>query len=116
MAALATVAAALGRPQPGMRLLGLAVAGLVLVDPLLVESVGFGLSVAASAGILLLSGRIAGALSGAAPARRGAGRHARRPGRGDAAAARHVRLRAGRDGARQPPGRPRRRSADDVGR
>ncbi len=55
MAALATIAAAMGRPTPGMRVLSWAVIGLVLADPLLVRSLGFQLSVAASAGILLLS-------------------------------------------------------------
>jgi competence protein ComEC len=55
MAAVATVAAVSGRPVSGVRTLALAVAGVVLVDPLLVHSLGFGLSVAASAGILLLA-------------------------------------------------------------
>jgi competence protein ComEC len=55
MAGIAATAFALGRPAPGIRLLALAVSGLVLVDPLLTRSVGFQLSVAASAGILLLS-------------------------------------------------------------
>jgi competence protein ComEC len=62
MAALACVASALGRPQEGIRLLALAVAALLLVDPLLVGSVGFGLSVGASWGILLLASRIEAAL------------------------------------------------------
>jgi len=55
MAALAATAFALGRPASGLRLLALAVAGLVLVDPFLVGSVGFRLSVAASAGILVVA-------------------------------------------------------------
>ncbi len=43
-------------------MLALAVAGLVLIDPLLVHSLGFRLSVAASAGILLLARPLADAL------------------------------------------------------
>jgi len=59
MAALAAVAAASGRPASGLRLLALAVTGLVLVDPFLVWSVGFRLSVGASLGILVLAQPIA---------------------------------------------------------
>jgi competence protein ComEC len=58
MAGLAAVAQATGRPASGMRLLALATAGLVLVDPFLVWSIGFRLSVGASLGILLLAGPI----------------------------------------------------------
>ncbi len=62
MAGIAALAALLGRPAAGRRTLALAVAGLVLIDPLLVHSVGFRLSVAASAGILLLAVPVADAL------------------------------------------------------
>ena len=55
MSGLALLASFLGRPVAGLRLLALSVAGLVLIDPFLVHSLGFGLSVAASAGILLLA-------------------------------------------------------------
>jgi competence protein ComEC len=55
MAGLAAVAQASGRPASGLRLLALAAAGLVLVDPFLIWSVGFRLSVGASLGILLLA-------------------------------------------------------------
>src|SRR5262249_3914154 len=41
MAGLAMVATLTGRPQSPVRLLALAVAGLVLIDPLLVMSLGF---------------------------------------------------------------------------
>lgn len=58
MAALAVTASVSGRPASTLRLLALAVAGLVLVDPLLVHAVGFQLSVAASAGIAVLAGPI----------------------------------------------------------
>ncbi len=58
MAGLAAVAQAAGRPASGLRLLALATAGLVLVDPFLVWSIGFRLSVGASLGILLLAGPI----------------------------------------------------------
>lgn len=64
MAGGAAVAAARGRPTPGLQLLGLAVAGCILVDPLLVGSVGFHLSVAATAGILVIGPRLAAAIPG----------------------------------------------------
>lgn len=54
MAALSATAFALGRPASSLRLLSLAVGALVLIDPLLVHSVGFGLSVAACVGIVVL--------------------------------------------------------------
>lgn len=54
MAGLAATATALGRPASGLRVLGLAVTLLVVVDPLLVRSLGFQLSVLASGGILVL--------------------------------------------------------------
>ncbi|MGI8937497.1 MAG: ComEC/Rec2 family competence protein [Iamia sp.] len=55
MAGAATVATMRGRPTTGVHLLALAVTGLVLVDPFLVRSVGFQLSVAATAGIAVLA-------------------------------------------------------------
>jgi competence protein ComEC len=64
MAALALLAAAVGRPASTLRLLSLAVAGLVLVDPLLVRSVGFLLSVGACAGIAVLAVPVAARLPG----------------------------------------------------
>lgn len=66
MAALAATAFAIGRPASGLRLLALAASALVLVDPLLVGSVGFQLSVAASAGILVLGPPLRRALPGPA--------------------------------------------------
>lgn len=66
MAALAVTAALAGRPAGTLRILALAVSGLVLVDPLLVRSVGFQLSVAASVGIAVLGPRIVEHLSGPA--------------------------------------------------
>jgi len=65
MSGLAMLAAFLGRPVTGLRVLALTIAGLVLVDPFLVHSLGFGLSCGASAGILLLAGPLAGRLPGA---------------------------------------------------
>jgi competence protein ComEC len=53
MAAVAAYGSAVGRPATGVRALGLAVTALLLCDPLLVTSLGFRLSVAGSAGILL---------------------------------------------------------------
>lgn len=64
MAAVAATGVAAGRPGTAGRHLALAVAGLLLIDPLLVHSLGFRLSVAASAAILLLSSRIARHLPG----------------------------------------------------
>jgi competence protein ComEC len=55
MAALAVVAATLGRPASTQRVLCLAVAALVLIDPLLAGSVGFLLSAGATAGIAWLT-------------------------------------------------------------
>ncbi len=55
MAAIAATATLLGREASSRRVLALAVALLVLVDPLLVHSVAFRLSVGASVGIILWS-------------------------------------------------------------
>ncbi len=51
MAALGATAFALGRQREPLRLLAVAVVGLLLVDPLLAWSVGFWLSVGATAGV-----------------------------------------------------------------
>ncbi len=64
MAAIALLAAYTGRPASGRRLLALAVAGLVFADPFLIHSLGFQLSVAASAGILVLARPLAARLPG----------------------------------------------------
>jgi competence protein ComEC len=64
MSGLALLASFFGRPVAGFRLLALAVTGLVLVDPFLLHSLGFGLSCGASAGILLLAGPLARSLPG----------------------------------------------------
>lgn len=69
MAGLAALASFLGRPASGVRLLALAATGLLLVDPLLLDSLGFRLSCAASAGILLGAGPIARRLRGPAVVR-----------------------------------------------
>ncbi len=58
MAGAAAVATARGRPTTGVHLLALAITGLVLVDPFLVRSTGFQLSVAATAGIVVLAPRL----------------------------------------------------------
>jgi len=67
MAGLALLSGTLGRPASGVRILALAVTGLLLVDPLLVGSVGFLLSVGASAGILVLARPLATLLPGPRP-------------------------------------------------
>lgn len=64
MATLAVGAQAMGRSVSVPRLLSLAVIVLLVVDPLLVRSAGFQLSVAAAAGIVLLAGPIARILAG----------------------------------------------------
>ena len=64
MSGLALLAAFLGRPVSGLRILALAIACLVVVDPFLVHSLGFGLSCGASAGILLLAGPLGRRLPG----------------------------------------------------
>lgn len=64
MAAVAVAAATWGRDASGLRVLALAVVALVLVDPLLVRSLGFQLSVAASLGIVALGRRLADRLPG----------------------------------------------------
>jgi len=53
MTIIATWGTTIGRGISGLRSLALAVAALVLIDPLLVRSVGFQLSAAASLGIIL---------------------------------------------------------------
>jgi len=58
MAALAVLAQASGRPASGLRLLALATTALVILDPFLVWSIGFRLSVGASLGILALAAPI----------------------------------------------------------
>lgn len=64
MAALAVTASVRGRPVSGVRVLALAVAALVLIDPFLVRALGFWLSVAASGGIVVAARPIAAALPG----------------------------------------------------
>lgn len=54
MAALGVVAFALGREREPIRLLAVAVAALLLIDPLLVLSIGFWLSVGATAGVTVI--------------------------------------------------------------
>ena len=56
MAAVTLLAATVGRPATTLRVLALAVTVLLLVDPLLVGSVGFLLSCGACAGIAVLAG------------------------------------------------------------
>lgn len=56
MAAVTLLATTIGRPASTLRVLALAVTALVLVDPLLVGSIGFLLSCGACAGIAVLAG------------------------------------------------------------
>ncbi|MFO7279997.1 MAG: DNA polymerase III subunit delta [Thermoanaerobacterales bacterium] len=64
MAAVAAVGTALGRPASSARTLALGVAAMVLVDPLLVTSLGFQLSVAGAGGIVAGATRLERALPG----------------------------------------------------
>lgn len=62
MAVVSATAFVLGRERAPTRVLWLAVAGLLLVDPLLVHSVGFWLSVGATAGVAGIGPWLAGRL------------------------------------------------------
>src|SRR5581483_10402933 len=64
MAALAVTASTLGREASRLRLLALAVTGLLIADPFLVRTTGFQLSVGASAGIVVLASRLSARLPG----------------------------------------------------
>jgi len=64
MAGLAATTFALGRRASPIRLLSLAVIAALLIDPLLVHSVGFWMSVSATAGIVLGSARVARGIPG----------------------------------------------------
>ncbi|UAJ81522.1 ComEC/Rec2 family competence protein [Leifsonia sp. ZF2019] len=63
MAIVVLVALARGRPADGLPALGLAVIVLLVHDPWMARDYGFALSVAATAGLLLLAGPIARALT-----------------------------------------------------
>jgi len=67
MAVVAVSGQAVGRPAPAWRNLALAVTAMVLLDPLLTRSVGFQLSVAATAAISLLAAPLAALLPGPRP-------------------------------------------------
>ena len=73
MAACSMTALHLGRPTAGLRVLALAVIGLLLADPFLVHSVGFLMSCGASAGIAVLAVPLAARLPGPRWARDGLG-------------------------------------------
>jgi len=64
MTGVAAFAIVLGRPATSLRVLGLAIAALVLWDPLIVHAVAFQLSVAASLGILVISPRLVPVIRG----------------------------------------------------
>lgn len=73
MATVSAIAVLRGVRASAIRGLALAVTALLLVDPLLQASVGFRLSVGASAGIVLLAGPIGAALPGPRTAREALG-------------------------------------------
>jgi len=64
MTGIGVTAASLGRPLGGIRVLALGVAGLIVVDPFLVHRLGFALSVAAAAGIVVAAAPVADRLRG----------------------------------------------------
>ena len=64
MAAVAATGAALGRPASTLRVLALGVTGILLIDPLLATSLGFRLSVAGAAGIVVGAARLHPVLPG----------------------------------------------------
>jgi competence protein ComEC len=55
MAGIAAGVRSGGRPQPAIRVIGLGVGVLLLIDPMLVHSLGFALSIAATTGLVVLS-------------------------------------------------------------
>jgi competence protein ComEC len=63
-AGISAWAASTGRARSGLGVLGVAVTGLIWIDPFLVDAVGFQLSVAASAGILVVGPAVAGRFPG----------------------------------------------------
>lgn len=67
MTSIGLLATTVGRPASSLRLLALAVTGLLLVDPLLVGSLGFLLSVGASTGLALLARPLTQAIPGPRP-------------------------------------------------
>jgi competence protein ComEC len=69
MAAVAVATTTIGRPQDRLRILGLAVTALLVLDPLLVRSVGFQLSVAAAGAIVVAAPALTAALPGPLPLR-----------------------------------------------
>ena len=69
MAGVAVASAALGRPEVGRRTLAWAVAGVLTVDPFLVRSLAFQLSVCATAGLLWITPPLAETLRGPRPLR-----------------------------------------------
>ncbi|MGK2948506.1 MAG: ComEC/Rec2 family competence protein [Acidimicrobiales bacterium] len=73
MAVLAATLTTVGRPAARVRVVALAVTGLLVIDPLLARAVGFQLSVAAALAIVVGSAPIAAALPGPAALREALG-------------------------------------------
>ena len=66
MAAIALSSVAAGRLASGLRILSMTIIVLVITDPLLVHSIGFQLSIAATAGLLVMARPLADRLPGPA--------------------------------------------------
>jgi competence protein ComEC len=69
MAAWAMLARDLGRPTSAAAAMGLAVSGLLVLDPGFVDDAGFRLSVLATAGLIAWGTRLSGRLAGPSPGR-----------------------------------------------
>ena len=69
MAAVAVGSAALGRPEAGRRTLAWAVAAVLVLDPFLVRSLAFQLSVSATAGLMWIAPPLSEAMPGPRPLR-----------------------------------------------
>ena len=115
MAGLAAVAQASGRPTSGLRLLALATAGLVLVDPFLIWSVGFRLSVGRVARHPAARRAADAPLPGPTLVRRGPRRDIRRADRRRSRRDSSVRVGPARSAACQPARGAGGRAAHDVG-
>ena len=115
MAGVAVTSAALGRPEQGRRTLAWAIAAVLVLDPFLVRSLAFQLSVCATAGLLWITPALVEATAGTAGATPGDRHNRRRATGGDAAAGGRVRHRAAGFPAGQRDRRPGVGPGDDVG-
>ena len=114
MAMLSATAFLTGRERSPVRLLAVAVLILVLIDPLLVWSVGFWLSVGATAGVCVVGPPLARRLARVRITRDAARDHAGRAARRRVAERAGVRATSTRQRRGEPAGRARRRGGDAL--